>query len=151
MQRALKDTLAGLAFVGFGVAFAVSATAYDIGSTLRMGPGYFPLALGGLLVVIGAIVIAKGFLAGEGGEIGTVPWKAIVLIIGALLFFGLTVRGLGLVPTLLITVLMSTFASQRTGIVVAVPIAVGLTILCVLVFIVGLSLRLPLVGPWLGA
>ena len=151
MQRALKDTLAGLAFVGFGLAFAVSATAYDIGSTLRMGPGYVPLALGGLLVVIGAIVIAKGFLAGEGGEIGTVPWKAIVLIIVALVFFGLTVRGLGLVPTLLITVLMSTFASQRTGVVVAVPIAVGLTVLCVLIFIVGLSLRLPLVGPWLGA
>jgi hypothetical protein len=149
VQRALKDTLAGLIFVGLGLIFAIGATTYEIGSTLQMGPGYFPLVLGGLLVVLGGIIVAKGFLDGEGEEIGSVPLRALGLILGAVLLFGLTVRGLGLVPSVFVATLMSTFASQRTGVVMALVIAVGLTVLCVLVFVVALSLRLPLVGPWL--
>ena len=148
-QKALKDILAGLAFIAFGLAFAVAATSYDIGSTLQMGPGYFPLALGGLLAALGAAIVVKGFLAGEAGEIGSVPWRAIVLILAAVLFFGLTVRGLGLVPALLATVLMAAFAGHRTGLVVPLLTAAGLTILSVLIFVVALQLRLPLFGPWL--
>jgi putative tricarboxylic transport membrane protein len=147
--RALKDILAGLAFVGFGLAFAVSATAYEIGTTVRMGPGYFPLVLGGLLVLLGGFIAAKGFLASEEGAIGTIPWRALALIVGAVLFFGLTVRGLGLVPATFVTALMSAFASRRAGVVAALLVTVGLTVLCVLVFVVVLSLRLPLVGTWI--
>jgi hypothetical protein len=149
MRRALKDILAGLAFVAFGLAFAVSATAYEIGTTVRMGPGYFPVVLGGLLVLLGGVIVAKGFLDGEGGAIGAISWRALVLIVGAVLFFGLTVRGLGLVPSIFVAALLSAFASRRTGVVAAFLIAVGLTGLCVLVFVVALSLRLPLVGPWI--
>ena len=149
MQRALKDTLAGLIFVAFGLIFAIGATTYEIGSTLRMGPGYLPLVLGGLLVALGGVIVAKGFVDAEGGSIGTVPWRALGLILGAIAFFGVAVRGLGLVPTVFIATFMSAFASHRTGVVSALVIAAGLTALCVLVFVVALSLRLPLVGPWL--
>jgi hypothetical protein len=44
---------------------------------------------------------------------------------------------------------MSTFASRRTGVVAGVLITVGLTVLCILIFVVALRLRLPLVGPWI--
>ena len=44
---------------------------------------------------------------------------------------------------------MSAFASRRTGVLSAVAIALGLTVLCVLIFVVALSLRLPLVGSWI--
>ena len=149
MPRGLKDILAGLVFVAFGLAFAVLATSYEIGTTVRMGPGYFPVVLGGLLALLGGVIVAKGFLAGEGEAIGAIPWRALGLIVGAVLFFGLTVRGLGLIPATFVAVLMSAFASRRTGVVAALLIAVGLTVLCVLVFVVALSLRLPLVGPWI--
>jgi hypothetical protein len=148
VQRALKDTLAGLTFVAFGLIFAIGATTYEIGSTLQMGPGYFPLVLGGLLVLLGGIIIAKGFLEREGEEIGSVPWRALGLVLGAVLFFGLTIQGLGLVPSVFVATLMCAFASERTNVVMALAIAVGLTILCVLIFVLALSLRLPLVGPW---
>lgn len=151
MHRAMRDVLAGLTFVAFGVAFALVAASYEVGTALRMGPGYFPLVLGGLLALLGVLIIVKGLLAGEGGSIGAIPWRGLVLILAAVLFFGLTVRGLGLMPSTFVTALMSAFASRRTGVVAALLIAVGLTLLCVLVFVVALSLRLPLVGPWLGA
>jgi len=150
MQRAMKDILAGLVFIAFGLAFAGAAASYEIGTTVRMGPGFFPLALGSLLSFLGLVVIVKGFVAGEGGLIGTVPWKATFLIAGAILFFGLTIRGLGMVPSLFVTVALAAFASDRTNLLLAAIIAAGLTTLCVLIFVVALGLRLSLIGPWLG-
>ena len=149
MQRDLKDILAGLVFIAFGLAFAVMATSYQIGSTLRMGPGYFPFVLGCLLAILGGVIATKGFLAGEGEAIGVIPWRAVGLIIGAVLFFGLSVRGLGLIPSVFVTALVSGFASRRTGLVLGLLVTVGLTILCILVFVVALRVRVPLLGPWI--
>ena len=152
-KRAVTDVLAGLIFVVFGLAFAITSLRYELGTPLRMGPGYFPLALGGLLVFLGLLIVGKGFIPGsstEGeGRLGSVPWRALFLIVLALLFFGLTVRGLGLVPATAVSALLTALASYRTGILVAVAIAAGLTVLCVLIFVLALQLRLPLFGPWL--
>ena len=149
MPRSLKDILAGLVFVAFGLVFAVVATSYEIGSPLRMGPGYFPFLLGCLLVLLGGVIVGKGLLAGEGEAIGVIPWRAVGLIMAAVLFFGLTVRGLGLVPSVFVTALVSGYASRRTSLVMGLLVTVGLTLLCILVFVVALRLRLPLLGPWI--
>ena len=150
-KRAVTDILAGLIFVAFGLAFAATSLTYELGTPLRMGPGYFPLVLGGILVFLGLLIVGKGFVSGAGaeGRLGNVPWRALLLIVLAVLFFGLTVRGLGLVPATAVTALLTALASYRTGILAAGAIAAGLTALCVLVFVLALQLRLPLVGPWL--
>jgi hypothetical protein len=150
MQRARKDLLAGAVFAGFGLAFAITSTTYDIGTPLRMGPGFFPLVLGGILVVLGVSIAVKGVVAGEGGDVGPVPWRALVLLVAAIVFFGSTVRGLGLAPALFVSVLLAALAGRGVRIVPAVVIAASLTALSVLIFVVLLQLRLPLVGPWLG-
>jgi hypothetical protein len=149
MPRSQKDILAGLTFLGFGAAFALLSIGYGIGTTVRMGPGYFPFFLGAALAILGALIVARGFLAGEEGAVGIIPWRAVALILGAIVLFGLTVRGLGLIPSTFLTALMSAFASRRAGILPALAVAFGLTILCVLVFVIALSLRLPLVGTWI--
>ncbi len=148
LRRGLKDVVAGGVFIAFGLAFAVGALAYNIGTPLRMGPGYFPLALGVLLVGLGIGIIVKGAVAGEGG-IGGLEWRAVVLITAGLVFFGLTVRGLGVVVALFGAVLLGALGRSRTSRVEAVAIAGGLTALSVVIFIGLLQLRLPLVGPWL--
>ena len=148
MQKSLRDSLAGLIFIAFGLAFAIAAYSYELGNAIRMGPGYFPLLLGGLLTLLGIAVIVEGAMSGEAAEIGPIPWRAIVLIVAAILFFGFTVRRLGLVPTLLVTSLATALASRRTTPVTALLIAVGLTILCVGIFVYALGLNLPLFGPW---
>jgi Tripartite tricarboxylate transporter TctB family len=152
-KRAAPDILAGLIFVAFGLGFAVMSLSYELGTPLRMGPGYFPLVLGGILVLLGLLIAGKGFVAGAGpgdeGRFGSVPWRALVLLVVAVLFFGLTVRGLGLVPATAVAALLAALASSRTGILAAVAIAAGLTVLSVLIFVLALQLRLPLLGPWL--
>jgi hypothetical protein len=149
MPRSQKDILAGLIFVGFGMAFAILSIGYGIGTTVRMGPGYFPFFLGGALAILGALIVGRGSFGGEEGAIGLIPWRAVALILGAIVLFGFTVRGLGLIPSTFLTALMSAFASRRAGVLPALAIATGLTILCVLIFVGALSLRLPLVGTWI--
>lgn len=149
VHLALKDVLAGGTFIALGVAFAAGALTYDIGSPVRMGPGYVPLVLGVMLAFLGVLVIAKGLIAGEGDPIGEVDWRAVALITAALLFFGLTVRGLGVVGALFGASLLAALARSQTSVREALVIAVGLTALSVVIFIVALQLRLPLVGSWI--
>lgn len=147
--RALKDVLAGSIFIVLGLGFAIGSLTTEIGTPLRMGPGYFPLILGGILVVLGALVVGKGFIAGEGESIGIVDWRALVLISAALLFFGLTVRGLGVIGALFGASLLATMARSQTSVREVLVIAAGLTALSIIVFIVALQLRLPLIGTWI--
>jgi Tripartite tricarboxylate transporter TctB family len=150
-KRAVTDILAGLIFVAFGLAFAIASLSYELGTPLRMGPGYFPLGLGGILFLLGLLIAGKGFVSSSSAEerLGSVPWRGLFLIVAAILFFGLTVRGLGLVPATAVAALLTALASYRTGILAAVAIAAGLTVLCVLIFVFALQLQLPLFGPWL--
>jgi hypothetical protein len=150
LHDARKDLAAGAVFTGFGLAFALTSLTYDIGTPLSMGPGFFPLVLGGILVVLGVAIAITGFVAGEGGELGTVPWKALVLLLAAIVFFGFTVRDLGLVPALFVSVLLAAFAGRGIRVVPALVIAASLTALSVVIFVVALQLRLALIGPWLG-
>jgi hypothetical protein len=149
IRSAIKDILAGSTFVAFGVLFAAISMTYEIGTPVQMGPGLFPLALGGILAALGVLIVVKGFVAGEGDIIDIVPWRAVALIVAGVVFFGFTVRGLGLVPSLFVTTVLAALGGYRTRPVTAVVIAGGLTVLCVLIFVVGLQLRLPLIGSWI--
>ena len=71
----VKDLLAGLVFIAFGLAFAIAASRYQLGTAFRMGPGYFPVVLGGCLVLLGVLIVVEGIVAGERGAIGAVPWR----------------------------------------------------------------------------
>jgi hypothetical protein len=150
MEKGLKDFLAGLIFIGLGAAFAIGALSYPLGSALRMGPGYIPVALGGVLVLLGVLVIVEGFFA-EGGELGPTPWRAIVLILASIFFFGLMVRRLGMAPTLFIATFIASFSSREMRLLPALAIALVLTVFCILIFVKALGLPVPLFGPWLSA
>lgn len=149
VQKSMKDLLAGLVFIAFGLAFGYASLTYELGTATRMGPGYFPLVLAGILTLLGIVILFKGITAPSEEPMGPTPWFAGALLIGALFIFGFTVRGLGLVPALMIAVFMSAFASRRTSVVGAAVMTVGLTVLCVLIFVYALGLPLRMFGPWL--
>lgn len=149
IRAAPRDLVSGAVFILIGLAFATGALDYNIGTPARMGPGFVPLLLGGLLAALGAAIVVKGFVAGEGEAMGHVSLRAVVLVVASFIFFGLTVRGLGVVPALFGTVLIAALARDRTSPLAALLMAAGLTAASVLIFIVALQLRLPLWGSWL--
>ena len=94
--RSQKDLLAGLMFTITGAAFALGARNYEVGSAGRMGPGYFPLALGALLALLGLLIALRslGERPRAGEDIGPIAWRPLLFIIGANLLFGLLLGGL---------------------------------------------------------
>ncbi|MEU4573581.1 tripartite tricarboxylate transporter TctB family protein [Nonomuraea sp. ATR24] len=149
-RRSFPDVLAGVVFILIGGAFVAGSLGYELGTPLRMGPGAFPLLVGAVVAALGLAIVVKGLVAGEVIAFGPIPWRAVGVIVLALVFFGFTVRGLGFVPASLVTALLTTVASKRVRPLMAVAVAAGLTVAATLIFVVGLQLRLPLWGPWLG-
>ena len=149
-RRSFPDVLAGGLFILIGGAFVAGSLGYELGTLLRMGPGAFPLLVGALVAALGLAIVVKGLVAGEVIAFGPIPWRAVAVIVVAVMFFGFTVRGLGFVPTSAVTALLTTLASTRVRPLMAVTVAAGLTVASTLIFVVGLQLRLPLLGPWLG-
>lgn len=91
-----KDFFSGLMFAAVGGAFAWGAMNYEVGEAARMGPGYFPLVLGVLLVFLGLIITLQSFTKGGpgGDKIGAFAWRPLGFILGANLAFGALLVGL---------------------------------------------------------
>ncbi|MBB6466606.1 tripartite tricarboxylate transporter TctB family protein [Aminobacter carboxidus] len=138
----------GAIFVATGAFFAIQSLGLDLGTTFRMGPGYFPLVLALVLILLGAIVIVQATkVAGE--PLGPIAWRGMAFILPAPVFFGLTVRGLGFVPSIFLTCLIAAFASTRMKPLAAVILSAGVTLFSVIVFSYALGLPFQRFGPWL--
>jgi hypothetical protein len=149
-----RDFYSGALFVVVGGGFAVwSYLGYRIGTGLRMGPGYFPFALGILLAILGAIIAIKSLMDGSTGgtRIGAVAWRPLLLIIAANLLFGVAIGGLpsiGLPPMgLMVGIFVVTFVASLAGdefqFVEVFLVSGVLAALSYLAFIVVLRLQIP--------
>lgn len=145
----LRDASAGAIFIAIGAVFALGTMDLDMGSGLKMGPGFFPLALAIVLMLLGLAVIGVSFATAVEPP-GPVPWRGVALIILAPVVFGLTIRGLGLVGSVALAAFITSLASRRMGLLTALIVTACLTAFCTGVFHYGLGLPVRLFGPWLG-
>ncbi len=146
MKVALKDNrdfLAGLMFIVIGVGAMYMARDYPFGSALRMGPGYFPSVLGGLVTLGGIIVLIEGLVKKE--HIGrTWSVRALIILPVAALIFGILMEHAGFVPAVFVLCIVAALASPEFRWKEQVILAAGLTLGCVSLFIWGLGLPYPL-------
>jgi hypothetical protein len=144
-----RDVVGGLVVMAIGAGFLLVGQELEFGTSFRMGPGYFPTLLSLLMIALGALLTGLAWRAQpEEGAFGHIPWRGLGLIVGATLLFGLTLRGLGLAPVLVLVVLATAWASRYARWRSAVPLALGLALFCSVLFIQLLGLPLPLLGPW---
>ena len=144
-----SDMVAGILLMLVAAFFAWQSSGLRIGTTLRMGPGYFPAILSGLLFLLGLITTLKALRSPAGEPVGTIAWRGMIFILPAPVFFGLTVRGLGFVPALFFTSLIAAMASQRMKFHWALLLSVLVTLFSTLVFSYALGLPFLRFGPWL--
>lgn len=144
-----KDFWTGIIFLFFGLAAILIGRDYTMGSAGRMGPAYFPTILGGLLVAVGAIAAIRAFLR-NGEAIGRFHIRELVLVLAAVILFGVLMRGAGLVPAAIVLIVLSARASPKFRWREALLLAAGLAAFSVLVFAKLLGLPMQAFGPWLG-
>lgn len=149
IARNAKDFWTGLIYILVGSAALVISRDYEMGTAVKMGPAYFPTILSGLLMGIGVISVLRSFFK-SGTPIGAIAWKGVFLIAAATILFGMIVRGAGVVIALPLLVIISASASARFSFKTSLIEAAAITAFCILVFIQGLGVPLPILGSWFG-
>jgi uncharacterized membrane protein len=145
--RSNKDFLAGLIFLLIGAAAMLVARGYAFGSAMRMGPGYFPTVLGGILCLFGLYVMLRGIRSGEPvkGEWG---WRPLALVTLAIVLFGFVITRAGLVPALLAMFFVAALGGREFRLREVLALSLLMSAFAVAVFVYGLKLPLRLIGGW---
>ena len=144
--KSQKDFVSGLALIAVGVAFAIGATDYDFGSAVRPGPGYFPFGLGIILAILGGVVLFSAFTSNrtDGDPIGKIPWRPLLCIVGALVFFGFALPRLGFLISFPVMIVLTSAGGSEFTWRDALLNALILTVMSYAIFIYGLQLTIPL-------
>lgn len=145
-----RDFLGGLLLIAFGVAALIIARNYPMGTAFRMGPGYFPIVLSGLLTVVGAIVAAKALGTGEEVALPKLHWRPFLLTTAAVVLFGLIINGSGLLVATFAMVVVSRLSRPGYKWGETILLGAGLSALCAVVFYFALKVQMPLLPAWLG-
>ena len=143
--KSQKDFVSGIALIAVGLAFAIGATNYSFGTSIRPGPGYFPFGLGVILAILGLIVLygAMTVERKNGDPIGSIPWRALICVVGAIVFFGFFLPRLGFLISFPAMIIITSAGGKEFTWKDAILNAAILTVLSYAIFIYGLQLTIP--------
>jgi hypothetical protein len=142
-----RDVWAGLMFLATGVAAMLVARGYPAGSALRMGPGYYPRVLAGLLILFGLHAVVTGLRRHERIE-GSWSPRALIVLPLSMVLFGVLMERAGFVPAIAALVLGSAAAGRQRRLVEILLLTGILTAASLAIFVWGLGLPYPLIkGP----
>lgn len=139
-----KDFWAGMMLIGTGAMAIFIARDYPFGSTMRMGPGYFPSVLGGILVLFGIYITLMGLKRNEKIQ-GRWSLRALIVLPLSLVLFGVLMKHAGFMPALAALIFGSAAAGREFKFVEVLLLTVVLIGLSAAVFIWGLGLPHPLI------
>jgi len=142
--RNTKDFCAGLVFLLFGIPAMVLSRWYQIGTAAKMGPGYFPFLLGGLLTVLGLVILLRSISKKEGtGNVLSFKTKPAFLVLSSVVLFGLFLRPLGLLLSTVLLVIVSSMASFEFKMKEAILNALVLLAIVLIIFVYLLKFQIP--------
>ena len=139
--RSPRDFLAGLLFIAIAVFFIVTATNYDLGTINRMGPGYFPIMVGGLLAVLGASIVLRSMVL-SGPPIARIGFRPLLLAAASVALFGVILVHFGLVAAVVALVVVGALADKGSRPLEVILLAIFLAAFSVAVFVHLLGLPL---------
>ena len=143
--RNLQDFWCGIFFVALGVVAIYASRDYTIGTALQMGPGYFPVWLGGIMIAFGVVIggLALRF-EGEGHhELSWSTWafRPWIVLTATLVAYALLMdAGAGFVPSLLVLVSGCAFAHKDVRWVETILLSIFVTAGAVAIFSFGLGM-----------
>jgi putative tricarboxylic transport membrane protein len=143
-----RDFLAGLVYIGTGIAGWWMALDYPFGSALRMGPGYFPIVLSGMMIAFGIAVLLMGVKNNEKIK-GNWSIRAMIMLPLSAVLFGILMEEIGFIPALAVLIPAAAASGRDFKWLEVVLLTIGLIILSLGIFIWGLGLPYQLIkGVW---
>ena len=142
-----RDVWAGVMLIVTGMAAVIISRDYAFGTSLRMGPGYFPSVLGGMLTVFGLYLVGMGLRRKEKIQ-GSWSLRPLIVLPLSLVLFGFLMEHAGFIPALMVLIAGSAAANTDFRLVETLLLAVGLTVFSTALFIFGLGLPYPLLVGW---
>jgi hypothetical protein len=142
--RNQKDFWSGVLFIVTGLLFMLLSQQYNVGSAAKMGPGYFPTILGGLMAFLGLLIMLPSIRRNQPVEkVAPMDFKMIFLVLVAVAIYAATLPTLGFVVSLVLLVVISSFASHEFNLKTSLLSAAVLLVGSWLVFVKGLELQFP--------
>ena len=149
MSRLLsKDFLSGVMFIAFGLVALYFGRNLQMGTTVRMGPGYVPHMLAYIMMSLGGILTVVSLVT-QGEPTEAPKWKPITMVTIGIVCFALLFERAGLLPALAALVLISSLGGEEFKLTEVLGNMVVLAVLCILVFKVGLGMNVSVInGVW---
>jgi nitric oxide reductase large subunit len=145
-----RDFYSGILFVFIGAFFGIYAQDYSMGSASRMGPGYLPTLLAGIMLFLGLVVLIMAFLPKEAQDPPEpTDWRGIGLVLASVAGFALLLPIAGFLIALACLVFLSAAASHESNRKETVLLAIVLAAVGVGVFGYGIELQFPILPPFL--
>jgi Tripartite tricarboxylate transporter TctB family. len=141
------DILAGGFVVLIGVLAIVESTHFDMGTSRRIGPGYFPFYVGLLMAILGLAIALEGLWTRAEGFSGwhLPPLRSPFLILAAVLCFATMIERFGMLPAIGLGVFISSLADTKTSIWQKLAISLAVPLVSVAIFKYGLSLNVDVI------
>jgi hypothetical protein len=140
--RAPKDFWSGIMFLAFAAVALLAAHGYATGTAGKMGPGYFPMLLGGVLGLLGLVLVVRSLLV-EGEPVTRLHVLPLAVIAIGVCLFGLFIERLGLVVSLVAVTMVTALASRESRPIEYAALALVLAAFSVGIFVYALRLPLP--------
>jgi len=143
-----KDFLSGVMFIAFGLAALWFGRHLQMGTTVRMGPGFVPHMLAYIMLGLGLIIAVVALYVG-GEQVEAPKWRPITMVTIGIIVFALLFETTGMFPSLVALVLIASLGGDEFKLTEVIGNIIVLTILCVLVFKVGLQMNISVInGVW---
>ena len=141
-----KDYYGGVLIIIIGLGAVFGGMSYQIGTLSEMGPGFFPAAVGTLMVLTGAIIAAEGLRRKTVATDHDPPpeWRGWLCIVGGIVAFIVLGEYGGLLPATLGIVFISALGDRQNTVKNAAALAVAGCMVSTIIFWWMLQLQFPL-------
>ena len=139
-----KDVWSGMMFMGTGAVAIMIARAYPFGTTVNMGPGYFPSVLGGILILLGSYVMVRGLRRSEKIQ-GNWSLRALIILPLSMVLFGILIQKAGFLPAVVALIFGSAASGREFKFIEILLLTSLMTVIAVAIFIWGLGLPYALI------
>jgi hypothetical protein len=141
-----RDLIGGGIIGVFGLVGLVEGNRLGAGTLAEIGPGFFPMVLGTLLVLLGLLMARGSAGAAPAPALQRPQWRGWSCIILGVVAFIVLGPYAGLVPATLACVFISALGDRQATVTGSLLLAVGTTLFGLVLFHFLLRINIPLFG-----